>query len=218
MGLAQSSSKRYQEHIFKLLLLEKHLRRQANRCQRERERYVEQLKAALKSGNAEMSVVSAESAVRKARERTTYLRLAARLDAVVGRLKAARDLGQIGSEMGLLASDMDSAIRVLDVERLESSLQLLENRLDDVQVRDVLINSGLDRVSAGVASQTPEEDEVALLIRQTAEENNLELSHALGTAPTLPLLQRDLAQAQERKRLQQEQADLSARLRALQLP
>jgi hypothetical protein len=218
MGLVQSSSQKYQEHIFKLLLLEKHLRRQASRCQRERERYVSQLKTALKSGNADLSVVSAESAVRKSRERTTYLRLAARLESVVGRLQAARDFGKVGSELGLLATDMDSAIQALDVERLDSSLRLLEGRLDDLQVRDVLINNGLERVSAGVASQTPEEDEVALLIRQTAEENNLELNVALGSAPALPLLQRDRAREQQAKRTQQEHEDLSARLRALQLP
>ncbi|KAF6003939.1 hypothetical protein CCYA_CCYA05G1501 [Cyanidiococcus yangmingshanensis] len=218
MGLVQSSSQKYQEHIFKLLLLEKHLRRQANRCQRERERYVTQLKAALKAGNADVSVVSAESAVRKSRERTTYLRLAARLESVVGRLQAARDFGKVGSELGLLAADMDGAIRVLDVERLDSSLRLLEGRLDDLQVRDVLINNGLERVSAGVASQTPEEDEVALLIRQTAEENNLELSQALGSTPSLPFLQRERAREQQAKRIHQEHEDLSARLRALQLP
>ena len=206
------------DRLFQLRLTSKHLAKQAKRCERERERYLAKLKSALKSGQADLTMVCAESAVRKTRERTMYLRLSARLDAVVTRLHSANEMGKVGTLFQGVAADVQGALRSLDVDRIDATLTRLEGHLDELHVRDGLLSTGMDRIGVMPNAPMNDEDEVTALIRQTADENNLELSEELQGVPQLRWLKQEKSRKEAERQAHEEEDELHARLRALQLP
>eukprot|EP00166_Cyanidium_caldarium_P005396 ctg_652.g423 len=70
-----------------------------------------------------------------------YLRLSARLDAVVTRLHSANEMGKVGTLFQGVAADVQGALRSLDVDRIDATLTRLEGHLDEIHVRDGLLSS-----------------------------------------------------------------------------
>ncbi|KAN0137243.1 hypothetical protein V8E53_004953 [Lactarius tabidus] len=127
-----------------------------------------QLKA-LQQGNNDGARIYASNAIRKKSESLNLLRLASRLDAVASRVETAVTMRQVTGNMTSVVKGMDKAMETMDLERISLFSDL-----------DVQTSYMEDAMGFTTAVSTPQ-DQVDSLMRQMAEEANIELQHDLAT-------------------------------------
>ena len=180
---------------------------------------------ALQQGNNDGARIYAANAIRKNHESLNLLRLASRVDAVASRVETAVTMRQVTGNMTSVVKGMDKAMDTMNLDRVCSSL--LQSRYTFLEVYSFQISLVMDKFEAQFADldvqtsymedtmasttavSTPQ-DEVEALMRQTAEEANIELQHDLAS--------KDLAgvpDLTQKEPVREEDDMLAARLRAL---
>ncbi|THH04894.1 hypothetical protein EW146_g10049 [Bondarzewia mesenterica] len=192
---------------------------------------------ALQQGNNDGARIYASNAIRKKSEALNLLRLASRIDAVASRVETAVTMRQVTGNMTSVVRGMDRAMESMNLERsygtkththlitpvsflnpnlnklkfvlvfLQISLVMdkFESQFSDLDVQTSYME---DAMSSTTAVSTPQ-DQVESLLRQTAEEANIELQQDLAA--------KDLQQVPDlsAKEVRQEDTNLAERLRAL---
>jgi len=134
------------------------------------------------------------------------LRLSSRIDAVASRVETAVTMRQVTGNMTSVVRGMDRAMESMNLERISQVMDKFETQFSDLDVQTSYME---DAMSSTTAVSTPQ-DQIDQLMRQTAEEANIELQQDLAAKDTniLP----DLA---PRERVGEEDDKLAERLRAL---
>ncbi|KAJ3518069.1 hypothetical protein NLJ89_g75 [Agrocybe chaxingu] len=164
-----------------------------------------QLKA-LQQGNNEGARIYASNAIRKKSEALNLLRLSSRIDAVASRVETAVTMRQVTGNMTSVVRGMDKAMESMNLERISMVMDKFESQFTDLDVQTSYME---DAMGSTTAISTPQ-DQIDLLMRQTAEEANIELQHDLAAKDVTSLP--DVAPAE---RLKDEDDKLADRLRAL---
>ncbi|EME27584.1 charged multivesicular body protein 1 [Galdieria sulphuraria] len=173
------SKKTFEDYIVDLKLNGKQLERQAKRCERQQKQEQLKLKKAIEQHNSEGARIFAQNAIRKKNERINFLKLAARLDAVAGKLQSANTVQTISRDFGYLVKAIDSAMSSMDLVKVSQVMSKFEYQFEDLDVRGEVLDSSM---ASTVATAAPE-DQVQALIQQTADEYNLELDDAMTGVP-----------------------------------
>ncbi|KAI6035065.1 hypothetical protein F5J12DRAFT_710674 [Pisolithus orientalis] len=160
---------------------------------------------ALQQGNTEGARIYASNAIRKKTESLNLLRLASRLDAVASRVETAVTMRQVTGNMTSVVKGMDKAMDNMNLERISLVMDKFEAQFSDLDVQTSYME---DAMSSTTAVSTPQ-DQIDQLLRQTAEEANIELQHDLNS--------KDLSGVADLKsdEIGEEDDKLVARLRAL---
>ncbi|KAI0743271.1 hypothetical protein BC629DRAFT_1717502 [Irpex lacteus] len=137
--------------LFQLKFTAKTLSRQAKKAQKDENTEKARLKKALQQGNNDGARIYAANAIRKKNEALNLLRLSSRVDAVASRVETAVTMRQMTGNMASVVKGMDKAMDSMNLERVQA-------------------------MSNTTAVSTPQ-DEVDALMKQTAEEANIELEH-----------------------------------------
>ena len=182
---------------------------------------------ALQQGNNDGARIYASNAIRKKSESLNLLRLASRIDAVASRVETAVTMRQVTGNMTSVVKGMDKAMESMNLERvrplsLPPSFPLIhppnaarqislvmdkfESQFSDLDVQTSYME---DAMGATTAVSTPQ-DQVDTLLRQTAEEANIELQHDLASKDLAGVP--DLAPGDK---VREEDVNLADRLRAL---
>lgn len=188
------------------------------------------LSQALQQGNTEGARIYAANAIRKKTESLNLLRLSSRVDAVASRVETAVTMRQMTGNMAAVVKGMDKAMDSMNLERVrplplppplsppysphshERKLQIsvvmdkFESQFSDLDVQTSYMEEAMGNTTAVSMPQ----DEVDALLRQTAEEANIELQHDLAS--------KDLANIPDivqKETVGEEDDRLAARLRAL---
>ncbi|KAI0832601.1 vacuolar assembly protein DID2 [Trametes gibbosa] len=190
--------------LFQLKFTAKSLNRQAKKAQKDENTEKSKLKKALQQGNADGARIYAANAIRKKNESLNLLRLASRVDAVSSRVETAVTMRQVSGNMASVVKGMDKAMESMNLERISVVMEKFESQFSDLDVQTSYME---ETMSNTTAVSTPQ-DEVDALLKQTAEEANIELQHDLAAreAPQL-----DIA----KEKIGEEDDTLAARLRAL---
>jgi charged multivesicular body protein 1 len=179
----------------------------------------------LQQGNNEGARIYASNAIRKKSEHLNLLRLSSRIDAVASRVETAVTMRQVTGNMTSVVKGMDKAMEGMNLERVRpfSPLRLdafyklifcqismvmdkFESQFQDMDVQTSYME---DAMSSTTATATPQ-DEVDQLLRQTAEEANIELQHDLAAKNT-----DSVPELSPREKVAEEDDKLAERLRAL---
>lgn len=133
------------------------------------------------------------------------LRLSSRLDAVASRVETAVTMRAVTGNMTSVVKGMDKAMDSMNLERISMVMDKFESQFADLDVQTSYME---DAMSSTTATSTPQ-DQIEQLLRQTAEEANIELQHDLG--------QKELPAGivVEKEAVGEEDAKLAERLRAL---
>ncbi|GJE84238.1 Vacuolar protein-sorting-associated protein [Phanerochaete sordida] len=192
--------------LFQLKFTAKSLARQAKKAQKDENTEKSRLKKALQQGNTEGARIYAGNAIRKKNEALNLLRLSSRVDAVASRVETAVTMRQMTGNMASVVKGMDKAMDSMNLERISVVMEKFEQQFSDL---DVQANYMEETMSNTTAVSTPQ-DEVDALLKQTAEEANIELQHdlALRDATEVPALA-------QKEAIGEEDDSLAARLRAL---
>ncbi|KAJ3559093.1 hypothetical protein NM688_g545 [Phlebia brevispora] len=192
--------------LFQLKFTAKSLTRQSKKAQKDEATEKSRLKKALQQGNNDGARIYAANAIRKKNEALNLLRLSSRVDAVASRVETAVTMRQMTGNMASVVKGMDKAMENMNLERISLVMDKFESQFQDLDVQTSYME---DAMSNTTAVSTPQ-DEVEALMKQTAEEANIELQHDLAA--------RDLAQVPEithKETVGEEDDRLAARLRAL---
>lgn len=191
--------------LFQLKFTAKTLNRQAKKAQKDENAEKARLKKALQQGNNEGARIYASNAIRKKTESLNLLRLASRIDAVASRVETAVTMRQVTGNMMSVVKGMDKAMDNMNLERISLVMDKFEAQFSDLDVQTSYME---DAMSNTTAVSTPQ-DQIEQLLRQTAEEANIELQHDLNS--------KDLSGLEDLKgnKISEEDDKLAARLRAL---
>ncbi|KAI0650560.1 vacuolar assembly protein DID2 [Trametes maxima] len=190
--------------LFQLKFTAKSLNRQAKKAGQDENKEKAKLKKALQQGNADGARIYAANAIRKKNESLNLLRLSSRVDAVASRVETAVTMRQVSGNMASVVKGMDKAMESMNLERLSKVMDTFEAQFSDLDVQTSYME---ETMSNTTAVSTPQ-DEVDALMKQTAEEANIELQHDLASqeAPQVELA---------KETIREEDDTLAARLRAL---
>jgi charged multivesicular body protein 1 len=183
---------------------------------------------ALQQGNNDGARIYASNAIRKKSESLNLLRLASRIDAVASRVETATTMRQVTSNMTSVVKGMDKAMETMNLERVRPSfppslpshllnephtqislvMDKFESQFSDLDVQTSYME---DAMGSTTAVSTPQ-DQVDSLMRQMAEEANIELQQDLA-AKEVPLA--GLSSPERTPAIGEEDGKLADRLRAL---
>ncbi|KAI0921604.1 hypothetical protein AcW1_004474 [Taiwanofungus camphoratus] len=161
---------------------------------------------ALQQGNNDGARIYAANAIRKKNESLNLLRLSSRVDAVASRVETAVTMRQVTGNMTSVVKGMDKAMESMNLERISVVMDKFESQFSDLDVQ----TSYMEETMSNTTAVSMPQDEVEALMKQTAEEANIELQHDLASKELAPIP--DLAQ---KERIGEEDDMLAARLRAL---
>jgi len=194
--------------LFQLKFTAKTLNRQSKKAQKDENSEKAKLKKALQQGNTDGARIYASNAIRKKNECLNLLRLSSRIDAVASRVETAVTMRQVTGNMTSVVKGMDKAMDSMNLERISLVMDKFESQFNDLDVQTSYME---DAMSSTVATSTPQ-DQIDLLLQQTAEEANIELQQGLGQADLTGKVA-DLREPESR--IQDEDKQLADRLRAL---
>jgi charged multivesicular body protein 1 len=178
----------------------------------------------LQQGNNDGARIYAANAIRKKNESLNLLRLSSRVDAVASRVETAVTMRQMTGNMASVVKGMDKAMDSMNLERVSSIhtspfpilncsihkislvMDKFEQQFSDLDVQTSYMEEAMSNTTA---VSTPQ-DEVDALMKQTAEEANIELQHDLASKDVAGVP--DLA---VKETIGEEDNTLAARLRAL---
>ncbi|KAL6305841.1 Snf7 family [Sparassis latifolia] len=184
----------------------KSLNRQAKKAQKDEGSEKARLKKALQQGNTDGARIYAANAIRKKNESLNLLRLSSRVDAVASRVETAVTMRQVSGNMTSVVRGMDKAMESMNLERISLVMEKFESQFSDLDVQTSYME---ETMSNTTAVSTPQ-DEVEALMKQTAEEANIELQQDLASKEFASVP--DLTQ---KEKIGEEDDKLAARLRAL---
>ncbi|TEB30083.1 vacuolar assembly protein DID2 [Coprinellus micaceus] len=191
--------------LFQLKFTAKTLNRQAKKAQKDENTEKNKLKKALLQGNNDGARIYASNAIRKKSEALNLLRLGSRIDAVASRVETAVTMRQLTGNMASVVKGMDRAMETMNLERISMVMDKFESQFTDLDVQTGYME---DAMSATTAISTPQ-DQIDLLLKQTAEEANIELAQDLNTDKL------NVAEVTPPVTLKDEDDKLAERLRAL---
>jgi len=192
--------------LFQLKFTAKTLSRQAKKAQKDEGTEKSRLKKALQQGNNDGARIYASNAIRKKSESLNLLRLASRIDAVASRVETAVTMRQVTGNMTSVVRGMDKAMESMNLERISMVMDKFEGQFADLDVQTSYME---DAMSSTTAVSTPQ-DQIDQLMRQVAEEANLELQHDLAEKDS-----NVLPDVTPKEKIGEEDDKLAERLRAL---
>jgi len=193
--------------LFQLKFTAKTLNRQSKKAQKDENSEKAKLKKALQQGNNDGARIYASNAIRKKSEALNLLRLASRIDAVASRVETAVTMRQVTGNMTNVVKGMDTAMDTMNLERISLVMDKFESQFSDLDVQTSYME---DAMSQTTAVSTPQ-DQIDLLLQQTADEANIELSQGLGVTD----LKGKVSDLKEVGGVGEEDRELADRLRAL---
>ena len=160
--------------------------------------------------------IYAQNAIREKNQALNCLRLSSRIDAVANRVQTAIQMKQITKSMAGITKQLDKAMASMNLEQITAVMDKFEKQFEDLDVQQSYVENTMNQTTT---LSTPQ-DQVDALIAAVADEHNLDVSGALGSAvpsrTTAATAQAGAASAAAAT--DTEQDELSERLAALKAP
>ena len=196
-----------QNLIFQLRFTGKQFEKNSKKCEADQKKELAKLKKAIEKSQTDIARIHAENAIRKKNEGVNFLKLSARMDAVVSRLDTAVKMQQVTKAMGCVVKGFDKVLDQMNPEKVSALMDQFEKQMEDFDANGTLIS---DAIGGTTANTVPDED-VMDLMQAVAAEHNLNLKSDLGPVSASKIGNEPVAQ-QGKTDLD----DLSSRLAALQ--
>uniref|UniRef100_A0A8C4R3C9 Charged multivesicular body protein 1B n=1 Tax=Eptatretus burgeri TaxID=7764 RepID=A0A8C4R3C9_EPTBU len=129
------------------------------------------LKRAIQKGNAEVARIHAENAIRQKNQSLSFLRMAARVDAVSSRVQSAVTMGQVTKSLSGVVRSMDAALRSMNLEKVSHLMDQFERQFETLDVQTQQMDESMGQ---STTLSTPQ-SQVDSLMHQMADEAGLEL-------------------------------------------
>jgi len=191
-----------ENHLFNMKFAVKELERNAKKAEKEEKAEKLKCKKAIAKGNMEVARIHAENAIRQKNQSLNYLRMSARVDAVVSRVQTAVTTRKVTTSMQGVVRAMDAAMKSLNLEKISGLMDKFEKQFEDLDVQSSYMENTMSQTTT---TSVPQND-VDNLMHAVADEAGIELNMELPRGET-----ESIASSQ----VSQEQDELTARLARL---
>ena len=196
-----------ENYLFNLKIASKELERHSKKCLKQETLEKMKCKKAIQQGNIERARIHAENAIRQKNTSLNFLRMVARVDAIVARVQTAIMNKKIAQSICGVSKSMDSAMRSMNLEKISMVMDKFEKQFEDFDVQSATIEATM---SSTTTTATPEY-QVDNLMKQIADEAGLEMTTDLPSAVTCTIGSKTEASNEQQK----QSSDLSHRLAKL---
>uniref|UniRef100_UPI00358F6D1B charged multivesicular body protein 1b n=1 Tax=Myxine glutinosa TaxID=7769 RepID=UPI00358F6D1B len=161
-----------EKHLFNLKFAAKELNRNSKKCDKEEKLEKGKIKKAIQKGNTEVARIHAENAIRQKTQSLSFLRMAARVDAVSSRVQSAVTMGNVTKSLAGVVKSMDAALRSMNLEKVSHLMDQFERQFETLDVQTQQMDESMGQ---STTLSTPQ-SQVDLLMHQMADETGLELN------------------------------------------
>lgn len=95
--------------------------KEAQRCDAKRKKELVKIRKAMEEGNMDIARIYSENCIRHKNQGLNYLRMSARLDAVVGRVKTAQNVKMVSKQMSKAADTISSIMKDMNVMEVRTT-------------------------------------------------------------------------------------------------
>jgi len=191
-----------ENHLFNMKFAVKDLERNSKKCEKEEKAEKLKCKKAIAKGNMDVARIHAENAIRQKNQSLNYLRMSARVDAVVSRVQTAVTTRKVTTSMAGVVRSMESAMKSMNLEKISALMDKFEHQFEDLDVQASYMENTMSQTTT---TSVPQND-VDYLMQSVADEAGIELNMELPQGETASIASTQVAQ---------EQDELTARLARL---
>jgi charged multivesicular body protein 1 len=175
----KSSSRQLEDTMFNMRLTAKQLVKESQRSEKEEKLEKEKAKRYLEKGLIDSARIHAENGIRKKNEALNYLRLSSKMDAVASKIATAARTEQMTQQFARVIPQMNRVLQNMNLQNISETMSNFEKVFEDLDVASGYINESL---SQSTSVSTPK-DQVDSLLRQIADEHNIEVQGQMGEIP-----------------------------------
>ena len=132
----------------------------------------------MSKGQLDIARIHGENAIRNKQTAINLERLSARLEAVADKIASANTMKNVSEQIARSVPLIQGAIKSMDKMGLGQSMEQFQKIFEDLDVKSADMGQALDNVYQGSLDQ----NEVDNLVKQIAEEHNLEMGKDMGEA------------------------------------
>jgi len=176
----KSADEKLFEQIFQLNMTSKQLQRESKKAEKNQAKQKAMVTKYLKEKKPDFAKQYAENAIRAKNESLNYLKLASRMDAVSARIKSAQTMKKVTIDMASVNKSLSSAMASMNLEQVQAIMDRFEGQVEKLDLHSATMEQSM---SQSMATGTPT-NQVDDLIKQVADENNLEYVSAAEQAPS----------------------------------
>jgi len=191
-----------ENHLFNMKFAVKELERNSKKCEKEEKAEKLKCKKAIAKNNMEVARIHAENAIRQKNQSLNYLRMGARVDAVVSRVQTALTTRKVTTSMSGVVRAMDAAMKSLNLEQISALMDKFEKQFEDLDVQSSYMENTMSQTTT---TSVPQND-VEHLMQAVADEAGIELKMDMPNEETASIASTQVSQ---------EQDELTARLARL---
>mmetsp|Transcript_40784 Transcript_40784/g.79851 ORF Transcript_40784/g.79851 Transcript_40784/m.79851 type:complete len:212 (+) Transcript_40784:241-876(+) len=203
-----NSTKKLEDELFNLKFFAKQLEREAKKSDKEEAKEVAKVKKEIEKGRGENAQIACQNAILHKNLSLNYLKTAARIDAVAGKLGAAIKMQKVTKSMGQITGTMQKVLASMDLVKIQQTMDQFEQAFDETDVRAGTVTKAMESTTA---LSTPQQ-QIDELMMKVAEENQLDLQACMPNAVTAR------PQAAPAQAVEEEEDELTKRLQALKAP
>lgn len=192
-----------EKELFNLKFTVKQLQKFAERCKKAEASEKNKLKSAIQRQDPESARIHAENSIRQKNQATSFLRMAARIDAVAARVQTAVTTKSVTKSISSVVSAMESASKSMDLEKISKLMDKFEGEFDNLDVQSKI----MDNTMANTVTLSTPEAAINSLMKEVADEAGLELNEQLNI-PGMPASNTTPISTQEEDSLTQRLARL----------
>ncbi|CAF2723342.1 unnamed protein product [Rotaria sp. Silwood2] len=156
-----------------------------------------------KSGDVETARIYAETAIQNRTSHNQFLIMASRIDSVISKIQQANAQNVMVKNMKQVNKMLEHVNKDMNISELAKIMEQFEQSFENFDVKEQVMSNAMNQAMATGAPTEAVQD----LLRQIAEENNLDISTQLDAIPTV--------QQTVTTQAQQEVAAQNSRLAAL---
>ena len=176
----KSNDEKLFEQIFQLNMTSKQLQREAKKAEKNEAKQKQMVTKYLRENKADFAKQYAENSIRARNESLNYLRLASRMDAVSARIKSAQTMKKVTIDMAGVNKSLTSAMKTMNLEQIQGIMDRFETQVEKLDLQSATMEQSMGQA---MATSTPT-NQVDALIKQVADENNLEYVSEAEKAPS----------------------------------
>ncbi|CAF1348046.1 unnamed protein product [Rotaria magnacalcarata] len=168
---------------FNLRFTKKMIEREASAAEKKYEASRKKAVSALKkSGDVETARIYAETAIQNRTSHNQFLIMASRIDSIISKIQQANAQSVMVQNMKQVNKLLEHVNKDMNISEIAKVMDQFEQVFETFDVKEQVMSNAMNQA---MATSTPT-DAVQNLLRQIADENNLDIGEQLNAIPTVP--------------------------------
>jgi charged multivesicular body protein 1 len=181
------------DELFNLKFASKQLQKESKKAEKEMMKEKEKVKKAMQSGRNDIAQIHASNAIMQKNQSLSFLKMSSRIDAVSGKLSGAIKMQKVTGSMAQITKTMGKVLQTMKLDKIQETMDKFEKAFEDTDVMSATVTGAMDSSTSMATPQSEIED----LMKEVADENQLEYGEAMARPQQASVAQPQAAAANE---------------------